>query len=236
MKKWFVAIWVVAIVAALSCTPSGEAAAKGDAAKKKAPAVQKKADPAPAPAVQKEAVPAPAAEKKAPAAKPAEIKGPANPKWEGIANGSFEDWKDGVLVGWNASLNEGKDWKPAAVKASTDANEGKASLELPAPPKGGQIVVSQTISPNRLGAGRPTLFTAMIKAGKPQEVHVLFSYIQNGKEVKERITNKTAGAWEKIARPIAIPLDVEPNSLRLQIIHKAGGTEPAFVDGVSVMQ
>lgn len=235
MKKWFVAIWVVAIVAALSCTPSGEAAAKGDSTKKKAPATQKKAAPVPAPAAQKEAAPAAAGEK-APAAKPAEIKGPANPKWEGITNGSFEDWKEGVLIGWNASVNEGKDWKPAAVKASSDANDGKVSLELPAAPEGGQIVVSQTVSANRLGAGRPTLFTAMIKAGKPQEVHILFSYVQNGNEVKERIVNKTAGAWEKISKPIAIPLDVEPNSLRLQIIHKAGGTESAFVDGVSVMQ
>ncbi len=234
MKKWFVAIWAVAIVAALSCTPSGEAAAKGDSTKKKAPVTQKKAAPVPESAAQKEA--APAAGEKAPAAKPAEIKGPANPKWEGITNGSFEDWKDGVLIGWNASVNEGKDWKPVTVKASADANEGKVSLELPAPPEGGQIVVSQTVNANRLGAGRPTLFTAMIKAGKPQEVHVLFSYIQNGKEVKERIVNKTAGAWEKISKPIAIPLDVEPNSLRLQIIHKADGTASAFVDGVSVKQ
>jgi hypothetical protein len=235
MNKWFVAMLVVAIMAALSCTPYGEAAAKGDSSKKKAPTEHKEAAPVPAPAPTAASPPAPA-DKKTPAAKPAEIKGPANPKWEAITNGSFEDWKDGALVGWNAMVNKGKEWKPIVVKASADAQTGKTSLELPAAPPEGQVVLSQSLSAKRIGAGRPVLLKAIFKASKPEEVHVVFSFMHKGKEVKERVFNKTAGAWEKAETPVAIPPDADPNSFRLQIFHKAGGTGSAFVDGVSVMQ
>ncbi len=220
--KRLVPVLVLALTLSLACSQGTTPPSKDAPVVKQAPSgSQAKVAPAPA-----KKLPAKPAKKPAPAKKAAAV--------ELLANGSFEQWKDGIPVGWSISEKTGDDWGLAAAKQAAEAKLGKAALELPAPKGGDYVLASQRLNAKKVKPGKPIVVSAQVKSGKGNRVSVVLSYKQNGKVEKVHRSYTGKGNWQKLQWTVDVPKDAVPGSLKLEVFRFAGKAPQVLIDAVSV--
>jgi hypothetical protein len=217
MKQLKQLVFAAAVFAAIlsSCTPTSEPSAP-------------KAVPAP------KNVPAPKAEsasaKPVESAKPVPLE-PAGPNL--LHNASFEIWTADEKIGaWN--LAEGNEnWTPILGKKIPGAPQGgSTAIELPPPSEGKQVVLSQTIGPDKVIPLRRLALSAKVNSPEKEAVHMTLNYRINEKtETVRRVSHGIPG-WEKLSAEFWVPKEADPASFRIQFVLHSGVKSPVQIDDV----
>lgn len=209
----------VAIVA--GCSPAPTQPVPG----KMAVAPEKSAPPAPAAA--------PAPKPKTPAAPKAEPKPAPKLGADLLKNGALELSDKGKLTGWEVAEPIGKDWKDVALKKAEGKNAGQAAVQLPKPTEK-YALLKQVLPKESVPLGKTLYFGATAKASTPDQVHVVLSFLKDGKRSSSRAVHPGNGKWVAVQNYLVVPPDADPGSVILHVFRHRLEPGDVLVDDVWV--
>lgn len=156
-----------------------------------------------------------------------------------VVNGSFENWKDELPVGWKLSSG--------SITMSRKATHGENSLRIEPPPRTDDDDTSRIQCSFKHGAsvaGRVLHVAIDAKApGASQLGFTVYGIVGGEQRVLTTDAQGKPGwvnhpgndEWLTLSNDIVIPVGIRQNSLRLVVMLWTGAKEPAYVDNVSAM-
>ena len=153
-----------------------------------------------------------------------------------LANGSFEEWKDGMPTGWHASQRTDGKWSKVSPKKVPGAKRG-AAMQLPSISDGNTVVASsQDVNGKTLLPDVHTRLRALCRATKGKQLRILFSYEKDGKVEKCSVSHSGSGEWEEVTKWFTLPAGFDESSCRVLIWCSPGQPGTVEVDDVSLWQ
>lgn len=149
---------------------------------------------------------------------------PVEPARYHVRNGSFEAWRDGAPVGWQAS-GDG-----ASLAAGTGY---KSTSSLRFSPATEPVSLEQGISVG-LAPGHTLSVRVMVQSATADNVHLAVHYQGPGYQRDFHAPHSGSGAWEPLELTLPIPDDADPETVVVEIVRLAGGAGDALVDAVEV--
>jgi len=152
-----------------------------------------------------------------------------------LANGSFEEWKDGVPTGWEASQRTDGKWRKVSPKKVPGAKGGTA-MQFPLITDDKTAVVLQNLKGKKLLPGVNTCLRALCRAAKGKQIHFMFTYKEDGKEKKHGAKHSGTGEWTEFEKWFTLPAGFDTSSCRILLVCSSNQPGTVEVDDVSLWQ
>jgi lysophospholipase L1-like esterase len=169
-----------------------------------------------------------------PAQPTVEIPRPEHGGEEWLRNGSFEEWTANGPRFWTVD---------GAAERSAAATDGASGAALPRP-RGGEerTRIQQTVPAEVAVAGRTVYFALDAMSATPAFGAGIYGSVDGEQMLLTRdesggpgwLNHPGGGEWTLIAQEIALPDTLEPGSLRVVLMNRAGAQAPALIDRVSL--
>jgi len=154
-------------------------------------------------------------------------------KEEMLENGSFEEWNAGQPAAWEAVKGAGAAWREAGVARTPEARSGESAVLLAPGEEDKWIGLTQKIDPEKMMVDRTLRFSAMVKAPRAEQVHVIVSFVRGGKRYSPKESYKGSGDWEEVLWLFEVPPEADPSSFRFEILRAPGSPGQVVVDDAS---
>lgn len=149
---------------------------------------------------------------------------PVSPASYRLRNNSFEAWKEGAPVGWNAN-------SARSISMTEEGHEASRGLKF-APSQ--ETVVVQQVTEIATAPGRTLEVQAMGLSSTAENLQLVLRYSGPGFQEEVHASHPGDGKWVQMHLEANIPANTDPRSITVEVWRLAGGEGDAMVDTVEM--
>ncbi len=149
-----------------------------------------------------------------------------------LVNASFEQWDNGLPVGWRGSFPEETEARAQVLTPLKDAHDGNVALRLRT--GGERRIIWQPVNIPLEDFGKGITCEAFAKNPVPEALFFRLTYTVNGEEVMKEAERQEGGEWTRFYITTQLPKEADPKSVKITFILRHFVSGAAILDGVSV--